>query len=276
MKYAICNELYTDWPLDKAFAHAASTGYTGIEIAPFTLGESPTKISSDQRQFIRELASTHGLEVVGLHWLLAKTDGLHLTSPDAATRARTGAYLNSLARLCGDLGGQLMVFGSPAQRNLAAGVTQQQGFDYAVEVLKSCAPTFEECGVVLALEPLGPQEGNFMLTAADGIELAAAIDSPAVKLHLDVKAMSSEEKSIPDIIRDSRSWMVHFHANDPNLQGPGMGEVGFAPIFQALSETGYDGWVSVEVFDYAPGIEALAGGSLKYMQAVEREIAADN
>ena len=97
--------------------------------------------------------------------------------------------------------------------------------------------------MTIGLEPLGPAEGDFMLTAESGIRLAKMVDSPHCKLHLDVKAMSSEGKPIADIIRDSREWMVHFHANDPNLLGPGMGDVDFRPIFAALKEINYDGWV---------------------------------
>jgi sugar phosphate isomerase/epimerase len=268
MKYAICNELYGDWPLDQAFAHAAGLGYTGVEIAPFTIATNAFAISPADRRQARRTAEANGLEVVGLHWLLAKTEGYHLTHDDHEVRRQTGDYLCELARLCRDLGGNIMVFGSPPQRNLAKGVSDQQGFDRAVEVFRSVAPTLEQAGVTLALEPLGPEEGNFMLTAESAIAIAEAVNSPNVKLHLDVKAMSTESKSIPDIIRDSRDWLVHFHANDPNRRGPGMGDVDFAPIFAALDEIAYDGWVSVEVFDYEPGVDSLAGDSIRYMQQI--------
>ncbi|MEM7455249.1 MAG: sugar phosphate isomerase/epimerase family protein [Planctomycetota bacterium] len=269
MRYAICNELYGDLPFEDAFSHARDLGYTGLEIAPFTLGPDARSISKEERARVRAIAEGLGMEIIGLHWLLAKTEGYHLTSPDPQVRTRTISYFNELARLCRDLGGGLMVLGSPQQRSLAAGMTHEEGHTNAVSLLRECLPVFEECNVVMALEPLGPAETDFMCTAQSGIDIAAELDSPFVKLHLDVKAMSSEEKSIPQIIRDSKEWTFHFHANDPNLRGPGMGEVDFRPIFDALKETGYDGWISIEVFDYEPGIDALAGDSIRYMQEIE-------
>lgn len=275
MKYAICNEMYVDWPFEKAFAHAVNLGYTGVEIAPFTIASNVFDISPQTRNEICQTADSAGIEIIGLHWLLAKTEGLHLTHDDSAVRKNTADYLCELARLCRDLGGTVMVFGSPPQRNLADGVSEQAGFDRAVEVFKIAAPVLESCGVTLALEPLGPEEGNFMLTAESAIALAQAVDSPNVKLHLDVKAMSTESKPIADIIHDSKDWLVHFHANDPNRLGPGMGDVDFLPIFQALADVNYPGWTSVEVFDYEPGVNALAGNSIEYMKQIESRLAAD-
>src|ERR1041385_9090895 len=125
-RYAICNETFQDWPMDRAFAFARECGYTGIEIAPFTLGRCATKISAQQRADVWKQAQTAGLEVVGLHWLLAKTEGFHLTSPEKCVRYKTADYLCELARLCHDLGGSIMVLGSPQQRNLLPGVTKPE------------------------------------------------------------------------------------------------------------------------------------------------------
>lgn len=272
MKYAVCNETFQDWPFEKAFQYAREVGYTGIEIAPFTLAQFATEVTPEQRATVKQQIKDADLECVGLHWLLAKTEGFYLTTPDEAVRKKTGDYLADLARLCRDLDGSIMVLGSPQQRNLLPGVSHEQGMEFAAEVIKQAMPVLEDCGVTLALEPLGPGEGDFLNTAELGIELAKMVDSPNCKLHLDVKAMSSEEKPIADIIRDSKDWTAHFHANDPNLLGPGMGEVEFDPIFAALKETEYDGWVSVEVFNYEPGIETICESSMRYMREVEARV----
>jgi len=234
------------------------------------LAKYATDVSPPQRETVRKQAAAAGLEVVGLHWLLAKTEGFYLTSPDVAVRRRTADYLGQLARLCRDLGGSIMVLGSPQQRNLLPGITKPQGMQFASDVITSALPVFEECEVTLAVEPLGPVEGDFLLTAAEGRELIEMVKSPHVKLHLDCKAMSSESQPIPEILKANRDIMVHFHANDPNRQGPGMGELDFVPVFKALKEIYWRGWVSVEVFDYTPGIERLAQESMENMQRADK------
>ncbi len=105
-----------------------------------------------------------------------------------------------------------------------------------------------------------------MNTAADAIGFVQQLNSPAFKIILDVKAMCSESKSIPQIIRDSWPHFSHFHANDKNLKGPGFGDVDFKPIAATLKEIGYNGLVSVEVFDFAEGPEVIASKSLGYLK----------
>ena len=275
MRLAICNETFGEMPLQQAVEMAASLGYSGWEVAPFMLGDDATSITAAQRKEYRRVVTAAGLEIIGLHWLLAKTEGYHLTTPDAATRRRTAAYFEELIRLCADLcegcAEPVMVLGSPQQRNRSEGVSSETAMQNAAEVIRSLAPSLERHQVRIALEPLGPQEGNFLNTAAEARQLQQMIDCPYVGLHLDVKAMSTEAQDIPTVIRGNADWLLHFHANDPNRLGPGMGDVDFVPIIAALREVGYDRWVSVEVFDYEPGAERLASES---MQTLQRALAA--
>ncbi len=267
MKFAICNETFGEWPLEQALALAREVGYTGWEVAPFMLTDDIVSFTSDDRSNYRRQVEVAGFEIVGLHWLLAKTEGLHLTTTDVETRQRTSEYLCELVRLCSDIGGGIMVLGSPQQRNVPDGQSMDSAMENAAEVVRAATPELERRSVRIALEPLGHEEGNFLNTAAEARKLQAMIDHPLVQLHLDVKAMSDEATPVPQIIRDNSDAMIHFHANDPNRRGPGMGEVDFVPIFAALNEIGYDDWVSVEVFDYSPGVERLVRESMENMRA---------
>ncbi|MCA9168079.1 MAG: TIM barrel protein, partial [Planctomycetales bacterium] len=142
MKFAICNETFQDWSHADAFRAASAAGYTGIEFAPFTLATTADQVTTESRQEICRLLAEHGLECVGTHWLLAKTGGFYLTSPDVAVRERTGAYFRSLAQLTADLGGKIMVLGSPQQRNLLPGVTNEQAMEFAADVIRHAVPLF--------------------------------------------------------------------------------------------------------------------------------------
>jgi len=273
MKYAICQEVFEDWDWARQCKFIAETGYTGIEVAPFTLASRITDVSAERRRELRQTAADHGLEIIGLHWLLAKTEGLHLTADDATLRSAAVQYLIELGQACADMGGTVLVFGSPAQRNLQDGVSRELGMERAAEVFRQAVPGFADRGVKLCMEPLTTKETNFITSCADAVELIDRVNHPAFVLHQDVKAMLSETEPIPKLIHQYADRVGHFHVNDSNLLGPGMGPTDFTPIFQALRETNYSGWVSVEVFDYKPGCEKIARDSLHYMQETERQLA---
>ncbi len=272
MRFAICNETYGDREFERVCEHVAQTGYDALEIAPFTLAKDPRDLTEERARELGEVARGFGLEVAGLHWLLVAPPGHHLTTPDRSVRQKTASFVQHLARLCAAMEGSVLVWGSPGQRTTADGQPYEEAVAHAAEVLHSVAETCEELGVVLALEPLSPKETNFLTTAAETIELIRRIDHPRCRLHLDVKAMSSEVIPVTEIIESSREWLVHFHANDPNLRGPGTGEVDFAPIAAALRRIEYTGIVSVEVFDYTPDPETIATESLSYLRKTFAEV----
>ena len=101
--------------------------------------------------------------------------------------------------------------------------------ELAADCLRRAMPTLEQCGVTLAVEPLGPKDGNFLLTAALGRQLCEMVGSPHCRLHLDCKAMASESKPIPQLIRENAKLLPHFHANDPNMPRTRNGRSRFRP-----------------------------------------------
>ena len=96
MKFATCNEYFEGWKIEDVFDYAAEIGYDGVEIAPFTLASSVDEIGSQRRGEIRAAAAAAGVEIVGLHWLLASPEGLYIDHPDDAIRSRTRDYLKEL------------------------------------------------------------------------------------------------------------------------------------------------------------------------------------
>lgn len=266
MKFGICNEIFKDWKIDDVFTYCARIGYDAVEVAPFTLAKYVTDIPAAERARIRTAAAKAGIAISGIHWVLVQAEGMYLTSPEAATRARTAQYFCDLADFCADLGGKVIVVGSPKQRSLLPGVTPEQAWTWAQEVFRPAVQVAARRGVTICFEPLPAEDTNFINTAAEAVRFTRALDSEHFKVILDVRAMSHEAKPVPEIIRESRGHFAYVHANDLNLKGPGFGDVDFRPIAAVLREVGYDGTVSVEVFKFDEGPEAIATRSLDYLK----------
>ena len=270
MKFSICNELFKSWPIERIAYFVAELGYEGLELAPFTLCDLVTDLSLGDRRRIRRSIEGAGLKIVGLHWLLAETVGFNLNDADPAIRQRTTDYLLALIDCCADLGGEVLVFGSPQQRNVPDGLTKKEAWSSAVEILNQCGIHSLERGVVFCIEPLSHNETNFLVDVSDAANLVQAVDHPNLRMMVDTKAMSCTPSPIPDQIRSVSPLFHHVHLNDPNLRGPGMGDMDFGPILQVLSDLNYEAWLSVEVFDFAPGAETTARESLTYLKGLEK------
>ncbi len=267
MKFGICNEIFKDWnDIARTVNYVKEAGYDGLEIAPFTFEQYVTDISASTRQEIVKRAQEAELDILGVHWVFVGPEGVHLTHPDPEVREFTTQYLIELVNFCGDIGGKVIIFGSPKQRNVEEGVSYQQAFDYARAVFETTMATCEDRDVTICMEPLTHLETNFLQTAEETVRLIDAVGHENFKLLLDTKAMTFEEEGRPALIKKYGSYLRHYHANDENLEGPGFGDVDFVPILGALRDIDYKGYVSVEVFKFERGPEAIAEKSLEYMK----------
>jgi sugar phosphate isomerase/epimerase len=268
MKFGICNEIFKEWnDIERAIEYAKEVGYDGLEIAPFTLSQYVTDIPQDTRRAIVKKAEAVDLDILGIHWVFVGPENLHINHPDKAYRDRAAQYLIDLAHFCGDVGGEVMIFGSPKQRNVLDGVTYDQAFDWTAEVFGQAMPACQERGVTICMEPLTHLETNFCTTAGETVKLIDKVGHPNFRLLLDTKAMTFEEAGRPATIRKYADYLAHYHANDENLHGPGFGDVDFGPIFKALNDVNYQGYMSVEVFEFEAGPEVIATKSLDYLKS---------
>jgi D-psicose/D-tagatose/L-ribulose 3-epimerase len=271
MKISICNELFQGWPIEKVFDYAARLGYDGVELAPFTLAESVRDVSMAERKRISKAAESAGIEIVGLHWLLVKPGGLSINHPDGEVRKRTQDYLRELINFCGDLGGKVLVHGSPKQRTVQEGWDPSEAWKRAHQTWEVCAKMSERQGILYCLEPLSPADTNFINTADEALRMVQEIGHPNLKIAFDCRSASlSEGAPLPQVLNGvlRNGNLGHVHVNDPNGRGPGFGELQFPPVLRTLIDGGYQGYVSVEVFDFEPDPETIASRSIGYLRGI--------
>jgi len=266
VKFAICNEMFENWDLRKVMALAARLGYSAVEIAPFTLADDVRKLGKKARKKIVEDSESLGVEIAGTHWLLVKPEGLHITHPDQSIRGKTVEYLKALAEFTADIGGRVMVFGSPKQRNVLPGVDPSKAWAWAVEAFKKASRYCGDLGVTLCIEPLSRDQTNFINTCRDALKLIEDVAEPSFKLILDVRSMADEGRPIHEIVADGREHLTHFHANDTNGLGPGFGKADYHKIARTLLEIGFSGYASVEIFDFTLGSKYIATRSIENLK----------
>jgi sugar phosphate isomerase/epimerase len=270
MRISLCNEVLADFDFARQCDIAAKLGYDGLEVAPVTLSEEPHLLSSARRRELRRMAEDSGAPVTGLHYLLVAPKGLSITSMDTAVRERTIDVIRRLIVLAHDLGGKIIVHGSPAHRRLEPG-HEEAGRRYGVECWAAIAKDAEAAGITYCVEPLHQPDANFVNTVEEAVAIVRQINSPAIRTMIDCSAASIWGKqSVPELIRQ---WMPtglikHIHFNDPSRRGPGEGELNFAPIVAALRETGYQGDASIEPFIYIPDGATCAARCIGYMRGV--------
>lgn len=270
MKISICNELFQGWPIEKVFEYAAQLGYDGVEIAPYTLADSVTEISPARRKAIRLAAEKWGVEIVGLHWLLVKPEGFYINHPDEIIRIQTQEYIEALIHFCADIGGKVLVHGSPHQRRIKEEWDVVESWNFAKETFEVCLKTAQKRNVIYCIEPLAQTQTNFINTVEEAARLVKEIRHPNFKMIFDCRSASAQEKSVTEaLIRALDShYLYHVHVNDANGSGPGFGETKFTPILKILKDYRYQHYLSVEVFQFNPDPQTLAGRSIGYLRGI--------
>ena len=271
-RVALCNEVVRELDFAAQCALAAALGYDGLEVAPFTLSDEPHLLSDARIAEFRRAAADAGIAVSGLHWLLIRPEGLSLTAPDAAMRARTQDVMARLVDLCAGLGGSYLVHGSPAQRLLPDGNGAADARAWASEAFVAAGAAAARAGLRYCLEPLSRDETNFVNSIAEAAAVIGTPPAPGLATMLDVSAATREEAEAPAAL--ARRWLPsgligHVHLNDTSRRGPGQGDVPIAPVLAALRQGGYRDWIGIEPFVYVPDGAGAAARAIGYVRGIE-------
>ena len=266
-RQAICNEVFKDWQFDDACKAIRAAGYTGIEIAPFTLAEDPATITPAERIEYKQMIASEDLTFVGLHWLMASPKGLHVTTPDQAVRERSWLHVRHLIDLSADLGpDSILVFGSPSQRTSTGGLTREEATKHYVDGLAAVAPHAKERGVTILIEALPVGQCDVVQTLDEAASLVLQIGSPAIRTMYDTHNAVDEVEPHEVLVDRYFDLIRHIHVNEINGKHPTAGGFDFKPVFATLKRRDYKGWISLEAFDFAPGAERIANESLHYLE----------
>jgi len=223
-------------------------GYDGVEVPIFDLDRSKWELWAKRLDDLG-LERTANTVIAPEH---------NPVSPDPAIREAAYVHLKAVVDCCAAVGSSILC--GPHQ--VALGVFTGSGatadeWKRSVEHLRRVAEYAEQAGLVLAEEVVNRFELYHLNTLDQGIRLVDEVDHPNCKLHLDTFHAHIEEKDPAAAIRRAGSRIAHVHISENDRGVPGTGSVAWDSTFEALRDTGYDGWLTVEAFgNFLPNLAA--------------------
>ncbi len=237
-----------------AFRDAAQLGCQGVEL-------HLRRAEDVHLNGVRQLMAEYHLEVPTLGTgMAAAEDGLTLSDPDAAVRARAVERASAHLRLAGEIGSAVTIGLISGKLGPCQGEERRARRARALDCLADLCRIAQPLGVTILLEPLNRYECDYINTLADGMQVAAEIGAPNLKLLADTFHMNIEEVDLAGSLRAAGPWIGHVHLADTNRQAPGHGHLDVAGVLAALAEIGYHGYLCFEVFPLPDARQAVKDG----------------
>jgi sugar phosphate isomerase/epimerase len=236
--------------LEESMGKAAALGFDGIEL--FTA--SGNAISTD---VLKKLLGKYKLQLAAVGTGAGKViHGLTLTDTNNAIREKAIAFIKQMMEF-GALFGAPAIIGS-MQGNAVQGVSHSQSIGLLAEALHVLDQHAASLGVKLIYEPLNRYETNLMNNLDDAAAFIEYNKFKNVVLLADLFHMNIEEADPAASIQKNRQHIGHVHFADSNRKPVGYGHTQMESIANALTSTGYDGYVSAEAFPWPDPDRAAA------------------
>ena len=156
-------------------------------------------------------------------------------------------------------------------------LTAEQSWDEAAKIfydeLMPCVELAEQLQVELLIEP----EPELMIEKFDQyLDFVGKIDSPWVGLNFDVGHAYCVNEDPQDWVAKMAPYTYHFEdIADTRVHQhmiPGHGAIDFNATLQEIEKTGYDGWITVELYPYIDNPDDAAREAREYLTAAMQEL----
>ena len=281
MKLAFSSNAYLNHPLDETLARLAGFGYQGVEVLADVPHAWPAGLLPAQRRAMRAMIEQSGLAISNINAFMmnAVADPRQpywhpaWTEPYTPYRAVRREHTIRALELARDLGAPNITTepGGPA----FPGQSRDEALDIFYEELMPCVDAAARLEVPLLIEP----EPDLLIERCDEyLEFIQRIDSPWVGLNFDIGHAYCVGEDPQDWIARMAPYTKHYHFEDiadtrvHKHLIPGRGAIDFAATLQAIAKTGYDGWITIELYPYINEPDVAAREAFEYMTALAKRL----
>lgn len=281
MQLAFSSNAYLHYSIEETIRRIAGIGYRGIELLADVPHAWPAGLLPERVEAIRRSLDDAGLTISNINAFMmnAIADPRQpywhpsWTDPDPHYRAIRREHTKRALGLAASLGAPHITTepGGPAFE----GQSRAQASDVFYDELMPCIEKAEQVGVGLLIEP----EPELLIERFDQyLEFVDRIDSARVGLNFDVGHAYCVSEDPQDWVERMREHTVHYHFEDiaPSRVHqhlvPGHGAIDFVATLKAIHQTGYSGWLTVELYPYLESPDNAAREAREYLLAALGEL----
>ncbi|OPY36114.1 MAG: Xylose isomerase-like TIM barrel [Methanoregula sp. PtaU1.Bin051] len=267
MKLSVSNVAWYNNRIEEFIRFVSGLGCRGIELGPSMIWPEPVLAPVSERRALKTMIADAGLDLAGIQALLYSRQDLFLFG-DAAVREKMLEYLTGMMDLCGDLGGEVLVFGSPRNRKIG-NLPQDKARAIAVGFFRELGIRAGKRGLYFCIEPLGRTETDFINTVAEAFAFIQEAGNPeGLGLHIDTKGIIDEREVDKPYLADMFAIAKHVHISEPDLRPVGTGSYNHRPISRKIRSSGYNRFISIEMRRNEGAVEKTIAASVKYVQDI--------